>query len=216
MSGNLSILHISDTHNLHRAMGTLPDADVLVHSGDFTMGGTENEAIDFLEWFCAQPHRHKIFIAGNHDDCLYGATVDGLPDNCHYLCNSGAVIEGIRFYGIPMFVEDDINGCYDTHIANIPSDTDVLITHQPPLGILDGSNGVCYGSRKLLERIVETSIRLHLFGHVHAAYGTQGNKDRMFVNSSQVDENYVLANMPACLQHNKVEDRNPPSYYKSG
>lgn len=199
MSGNLSILHISDTHNLHRAMGTLPDADVLVHSGDFTMGGTEDEAIDFLEWFCAQPHRHKIFIAGNHDDCLYGATVDGLPDNCHYLCNSGVVIEGIRFYGIPMFVDDDIGGYYDTHIADIPSDTDVLITHQPPLGILDDSEGICYGSRKLLERIGDTSVRVHLFGHVHTAYGTQRHKNRMFVNSSLVDESYVLSNTPVLV-----------------
>lgn len=117
---SLSILHISDTHNRHRAMGTLPAADVLVHSGDITMNGTEQEVLDFLEWFCDLPHRHKLFIAGNHDSCLYGATIEGLPAGCHYLCYSSVMIEGICFYGVPMFSEDRANGCYETQIAGIP------------------------------------------------------------------------------------------------
>ena len=32
---NHSILAISDTHGQHRALGELPESDVLVHSGDF-------------------------------------------------------------------------------------------------------------------------------------------------------------------------------------
>lgn len=66
----MKILHISDTHNHHRQLQDLPAADVIVHSGDFTMVGTEAEVIDFMEWFCALPYKHKVFIAGNHDDCL--------------------------------------------------------------------------------------------------------------------------------------------------
>ena len=62
-----TILHLSDTHGLHLQLGTLPNADVLVHSGDFTTDGTEKEVFDFTEWFCRQPHPYKIFIAGNHD-----------------------------------------------------------------------------------------------------------------------------------------------------
>ena len=49
------------------------------------MVGTEAEVIDFMEWFCALPYKHKVFIAGNHDDCLFGADINGLPENCHYL-----------------------------------------------------------------------------------------------------------------------------------
>lgn len=49
----MKILHISDTHNHHRQLQALPAADVIVHSGDFTMAGTEAEVIDFIEWFCA-------------------------------------------------------------------------------------------------------------------------------------------------------------------
>ena len=38
--------------------------------------------------------------------CMYGADkVEGLPENVHYLCNSGVVIGGIKIYGMPMFME---------------------------------------------------------------------------------------------------------------
>ena len=49
----IHILHISDTHSQHRRLTQLPDADILVHSGDFTMNGSEQEAIDFANWFCS-------------------------------------------------------------------------------------------------------------------------------------------------------------------
>jgi len=97
------ILHISDTHGCHHRLYDLPDADILVHSGDFTMNGSEQEVIDFLNWFCDLDYRHKIFICGNHDNCLYEANIDGLDANVHYLCNSGIELNGIYFYGIPMF-----------------------------------------------------------------------------------------------------------------
>ena len=36
------------------------------------MNSCEQEAIDFMNWFCDLDYPHKIFICGNHDDCLYG------------------------------------------------------------------------------------------------------------------------------------------------
>ena len=81
----MKILHISDTHGCHRRLHDLLQADIVVHSGDFTMNGSEQEALDFMNWFCDLPHPHKIFICGNHDECLYGATIDGLDGNVHYL-----------------------------------------------------------------------------------------------------------------------------------
>ena len=98
----MKILHLSDTHNCHHRLRDLPEADVVVHSGDFCMVGTEQDAHDFLNWFCDLPYKHKLFICGNHDDCLYGANIDGLPDNVHQLSNSGIEIDGVNFYGVPM------------------------------------------------------------------------------------------------------------------
>lgn len=37
----MKILHLSDTHSCHRKLKELPMADVVVHSGDFSMVGTE-------------------------------------------------------------------------------------------------------------------------------------------------------------------------------
>ena len=39
----MTILHLSDTHGRHRRLTQLPDADILVHSGDFTMNGSKQE-----------------------------------------------------------------------------------------------------------------------------------------------------------------------------
>ena len=40
----MKIIHISDTHGYHRWLTELPEADIIVHSGDFTMAGSEQEA----------------------------------------------------------------------------------------------------------------------------------------------------------------------------
>lgn len=75
----MKILHLSDTHGLHKNLMSLPEADVIVHSGDFTFAGSEEEACDFINWFCDLPYEHKVFIAGNHDMCMYGADhIEGL------------------------------------------------------------------------------------------------------------------------------------------
>ena len=37
---DMNILHLSDTHGVHRSLGNLPEADVIVHSGDITMNGS--------------------------------------------------------------------------------------------------------------------------------------------------------------------------------
>ena len=188
----MTLLHLSDTHGLHRQIESLPLADIIVHSGDFCEQGTVEEVEDFVEWFVALPHKHKIFVAGNHDDCLYGATIEGLPEGVHYLCHSGIEIDGVRFYGMPMFVADELSGEYEKVISRIPSDTDVLITHQPPYGILDFTEGVHYGNISLLGRVLSIKPRLHLFGHVHKANGKVEAQDALYVNGCIVSGMKIL------------------------
>lgn len=161
------ILHISDTHGKHQILKDLPRADVIVHTGDITEDGTEEEVKEFVEWFCDLYYLHKIFIAGNHDLCLYGANIEGLPDNVHYLCNDSITIDGIKFYGAPMFLHDDLEGNFPKLYSCIPDDTDVLLTHQAPLGILDEQDGINYGDYYLYKRVIEVKPKYHLFGHLH-------------------------------------------------
>ena len=195
-----SILHISDTHGAHRRIGELPAADVVVHSGDFTMTDSEAEAIDFLNWFCDLPHPHKIFICGNHDECLYGANIDGLDSNVHYLCNSGVEIEGVKFYGVPMFIADCASERQDRNYAAIPDDTDVLITHTPPYGILDFDNNIRYGSEELLQRVIAVSPRLHLFGHIHSQHAITDNGITLFSNGSIMNNDYTSLHTPNLIK----------------
>ena len=51
----MRILQISDTHNRHDELTNLPEADVVIHCGDFTEQGTEEETLDFLNWFIGLP-----------------------------------------------------------------------------------------------------------------------------------------------------------------
>ena len=180
----MTILHISDTHGKHNQLKDLPLADILVHSGDFTEDGTEAEALDFLEWFISLPHPHKIVVAGNHDTCMRGESIEGLPDNCHYLDCSSVKIDGITFYGVPLFMQDIEEDILDQKYADIPNGTDVLITHQPPLGIMDGEEADCFGNATLLARVLELRPRVHLFGHAHRDFGMQAGLSTAFSNGS--------------------------------
>lgn len=194
-----SILHLSDTHGYHHQLHDWPEADVVVHAGDVSFAGTEHEVMAFMEWFFALPYKYKIFIAGNHDACLFGANIEGLPDNCFYLCNSSVIIEGLKFYGLPMFMENVLSGDYAKHIADIATDTDVLITHQPPYGILDWSDNTHYGDSNLLHIVWKIKPKYHLFGHIHDAQGIEHMQSTTFVNGALVDGQYRVSNHPWVL-----------------
>ena len=196
----MKILHLSDTHGVHHRLKNLPDADIIVHSGDFCMVGDEREALDFLNWFCDLPYPNKIFICGNHDTCLYGANIDGLDDNVHYLCNSGIEIDGVKFYGVPMFNEDCISGRQTCHYANIPDDTDVLITHSPAFRILDFDDDIHYGSEEILMRQAGLHIKAHLFGHIHRQHGVALQNGIIYSNGAIMNDDYTKMNVTNIIE----------------
>lgn len=196
----MRILHISDTHGQHRSLGPLPGADVVVHSGDICMAGTEDEVLDFMEWFCDLPYAHKVFIGGNHDRYLEDAVIEGLDANCHYLCNSAVVIDGVKFYGVPLFMHgSQSRQLMAPFYQRIPADTDVLITHAPPYGVLDFADGIYYGSDELLLKVGEVMPRLHLFGHIHDCRGIRNLYGTLFSNGSVLDNTYTLLTPPTAV-----------------
>lgn len=201
----MKILHLSDTHGAHHRLRELPEADVVVHSGDFCMVGEEREALDFLNWFCDLPYRDKIFICGNHDSCLYGANIDGLDSNVHYLCNSGIEIGGLKFYGVPMFMEDCVTNRQTSFYNNIPADTDILITHSPAFGILDLDDSIDgefinYGSEEILELVMKIRPRALLFGHVHRQHGLTEQNGIIFSNGAIMNDDYSQLNIPIIIE----------------
>jgi predicted phosphodiesterase len=103
----MRIVAISDTHGKHNELD-VPDGDILIHCGDFTMKGLMSETNDFIDWFEKQPHPNKILICGNHErgmDPRWNYYPGGKPrmvkqlqmkikenPNFHYLENSSVVI----------------------------------------------------------------------------------------------------------------------------
>lgn len=164
------------------------------------MVGSEQEAIDFLNWFCDLPYRHKIFICGNHDDCIYEATINGLDDNVHYLCNSAIEIAGLKFYGVPMFIGDCVTDRQNRNYANIPADTDILITHSPAFGILDFDDNINYGSEELLQAVTNINPRVHLFGHIHKQHGITTIGTTIFSNGAIMNDDYSTLNHPNIIE----------------
>lgn len=186
----MTILHISDTHGLHSQLGALPPADMLVHSGDFTNCGTEKEVLDFLNWVITLPYAHKIFVAGNHDLCLWDAMgIENLPENVHFLQDCGIIIGGLMFFGLG----------YDHPTELIPDDVDVLVTHEPPCEILDFSSGTHWGNLDLLRRVETVKPHYHLFGHAHDGYGMINKDGIIYSNASLLDDNCRIIHKPRLI-----------------
>ncbi|MDD3160964.1 MAG: metallophosphatase domain-containing protein [Bacteroidales bacterium] len=187
----MKILQISDTHNKHRQLTNLPAADVIVHCGDITENGTEEEALDFLNWFMELSYPHKIFVTGNHDLCLRDAEgIEDLPDHIHFLQDCGCEIDGIRFFGLS----------YDHEESIIPMYTDIVITHEPPTMILDESDGIHWGNIRIQNRVREVKPRYHLFGHAHDGYGIHKQDGIIYSNGSLLDEQSRLCHAPKVFQ----------------
>ena len=183
----MKILQISDTHNRHRQLTNLPEADVIVHCGDFADNGTEEEVLDFLNWYIDLPYKYKLFVTGNHDLCLWDAKdIEDLPENVFFLQDRGVTIEGVKFFGI----------AYNHSERLIPEDTDIVITHEPPSMILDESAGENWGNIPLFKRMMEVKPRYHLFGHAHEGYGTIKQDDIIFSNGAILDDFYHISHQP--------------------
>lgn len=181
----MKILQISDTHNRHRQLTRLPKADVIVHCGDFTEYGTEDEVLDFLNWFIKLPYRHKIFVTGNHDICLWDAeNIEDLPADVHFLQDCSCEIEHVKFFGL----------AYNHDERLIPNDVDVLVTHEPPAMILDNSGSIHWGNVLLRNTVYQIKPHYHLFGHAHENHGMVKDADIVFANGAVLDDNYNMRN----------------------
>ena len=208
----MRLICLSDTHGLHQTL-TVPEGDVLLHAGDLTRRGTLAEIDAFFAWLAALPHRHKIVIAGNHDFAFERQAADAeslVPSDIHYLRDAGLSIDGVKFWGSPWqpwFYDWAFNLRRGEELARkwalIPDDVGVLMTHGPPFGILDVVErppGEHVGCEAMRERLVGLPhLRVHVFGHIHEAYGTLDEGGRRYVNASICDLAYAPVNAPVVV-----------------
>ena len=89
-----------------------------------------------------------------------------------------------------MFMEDCVTDRQEKFYNNIPSDTDVLITHSPAYGVLDFDDNINYGSEKLLAKLQSLNLKAHLFGHIHAQHGIIEKNGTIFSNGAIMNGDY--------------------------
>lgn len=183
---NMKIWHISDTHCLHGLL-VPQDVDIVIHSGDCSndkdTAKNTNQVLNFLDWFSNLEIPHKVFVAGNHDVSIERRAVH--PSYIRdlgiiYLENDSANVAGLNVWGSPItpsfgegwawnMARHKIKIVWDT----IPGNTDIVVTHGPPQGVLDLSINYktkelefcgCAALKKRLEAI---DPKLSLFGHIH-------------------------------------------------
>ena len=227
----MKILTISDTHGKHNQLGDLKeysDCEMIIHAGDVTPMGKEYQVNDFLKWFSKLHFKYKIFIAGNHDfyfdfntDQMIAHQFPILQVNPEvlsenhvvYLKNSLIEIEGIRIWGSPItptflrwaFMKNrgyDIKRVWVT----IPPKTDIIVTHGPPMGILDecpafrAEGTVHVGCEELAAAIKRVKPKYHVLGHIHEGADQVTIDEITYVNASVLDGDYKLVNKPIVIE----------------
>ena len=162
----MKFVFLSDTHCKHNEI-QVPFGDFLVFCGDMSYKGDLQEVESFSLFLKKLPHKHKIVIAGNHDFSFEDQRKHQAEElitsaGAHYLNDSSLQIDKIKFWGSPIqpyFRNWAFNRERGEEIKQywnlIPLDTDVLITHGPPKGILDKTKlGQEVGCEELLKKVL--------------------------------------------------------------
>lgn len=181
----MKIWHISDTHGFHGYLNVPKDIDMVIHSGDCSNYRdpykNEQEVRNFITWFDSLDIKHKIYVAGNHDTSIEKGLItkeNFTSSNIIYLENEDITIENVKIWGSPYtptfghwaFMKN--RSKLDKIWKQIPEDTDIVVVHGPPKGILDlardygGKLEFC-GCSALKKNILRIQPKYFMSGHIH-------------------------------------------------
>ena len=181
----MKLLVFSDVHrNLAHAEDLVVQsarADAAVCAGDLaTQRRGLQEVVDVL----AGMRVPTVLVAGN------GESHEELEEACRdweearVLHGSGTEIDGLRFWGLGGGVPVTPFGAWSWDhseetarelLHGCPPDG-VLVTHSPPYGHVDRSDGHHLGSKAVLEAVRETVPRLVVCGHIHASWRQESHE----------------------------------------
>lgn len=192
----IKVVCISDTHS---KTPPVPSGDLLIHAGDLTNSGSKADIQKQLDWLNTLPHRHKVIVAGNHDNYLDPASQARVQErqssnrttyagklnfgSVIYLHGTSTVLKfkggrELRVFGaadLPRLGGDEHAFQYEhadaekVWMGRVPGGTDVLITHTPPAAHRD----LRLGCPALLREIWRLKPKLHVFGHIHSGHGRE-------------------------------------------
>jgi Icc-related predicted phosphoesterase len=216
---NIADIVITDLKE--QSLGTM---DLLFISGDLTYRGDVDKLKRCAEQ-CEDLITHGyvkdiVVIPGNHDksfDIKFRKNSWFNPGiaraqfmgrkGVHLLVHQAIELHGIKIFGSPWTPEfHDWGFNYFPDKAqdlwkDIPQDCQILMTHGPPIFIMDEVNEymkIKYcGCPVLAHEIVKRpSIKYHLFGHIHEGHGAYFKDGTTYLNSSIMDKNYKPNNKP--------------------
>ena len=164
VSTSLRIVCVSDTHGMENVFtGSVPDGDIFIHSGDFAAdkGKSRLKIKQLDEWMSTLPHMLKIVVRGNHD-----------PLGGNFPISKAIYAErstNILYRGINI-------GLIPHGAINIPNGSNIIISHEPPYGVLDqalGRKKPHVGSHYLAKSVMKNieKPQLWIFGHIHEGFG---------------------------------------------
>lgn len=207
------IYAISDQHG-HLSTKLPADADLILHAGDICPDygpGSQWGASKQREWFfnkwcdwCAGAP--IIATYGNHD-FMYEKHPYIKLDEVHEFNNLKIWFSPwSNTFGGWAWMADA------SHLAevysDIPDETDVIVSHQPPFGYgdqipeylrvgrkdLEADGHV--GSKELLAAIDRVRPKAVVCGHIHSGFGAYHYGDTAIYNVALVNEQYQLINQP--------------------
>lgn len=230
-------MRIVATADLHGELPEIPPCDLLLIAGDlcpitdhsinYQRRWLERRVAPWITGPTCQAER-VVWIAGNNDLALErGGPGRAMRNVAIYLQDSSVVVDGLKIYGTPWskiigpwafsleerwtpdprHIDRPRGAGLECAFRHIPADTDILLAHSPPYGILDRTvDGEHVGSKALQKRLDEIRPRLAVFGHIHEAHGrvdVRGRDGRpggmTLVNASLINELYEVAHEPVVI-----------------
>ena len=210
-SDYMQVAFISDIH------GQYPDlydtkCELLIIAGDMCARDYQKDWDEFFEWINDQDFEKIIFIAGNHDNYLQKKEFKHLlSTKVTYLQDEGIEYNGLFIYGTPWTMTFrgmnkhckaftcDTEDKMREKFGLIPDNTDILISHSPPYGVLDEVQKYKHsencGSVALREALDRVKPAVNVFGHIHEKGGRSVvykhlGPNTYCINASVVDESY--------------------------
>lgn len=200
----MRVIATSDTHG---ALPEIPECDLFIHAGDVCPIEAEHDVLTqtnwlkghFRPWLESIPAKDIIWVAGNHD---FGCESTGFRHIArrfpgHYLHEDAVEIQGKVIYGfawtpnLPSWAFYARDGVWHYIGENIPTDTDILVMHSPPSGVMLDRGHPDWAAPYILTDITQRVCpEICVFGHIHEGYGEIKLRGTHFANVSYLDEFY--------------------------
>jgi Icc-related predicted phosphoesterase len=221
----MKIVAISDVHAKWQKL-QIPECDILISAGDYSFRGEKHLVKNFHEWLNKQEAGYIISVQGNHETWVEQnfqeakELAEKVCPGVHFIDEGLVEIEGIKIWCSaiqPWFHNWAWNRHRGAEIKRhwdlIPVDTNILVTHGPPYGVLDEvvrADGSSYnppnlaGCEELAKKILDLKqLDLHFFGHIHCGAGQKHVNGVSYYNASICDEMYMPSNPITVVDYEK-------------